>query len=437
MTKPSTPRTSMLFALALACALVGCGSSVSPDAATLDGPADRSLEDRAVVDAVDALDVPEILDVPDVPDAFDASDVVDVVNPDGPIEVPCDPERPAPAGVGRSCGPENAQQCREVHYCGGVFTVGRPEALVPYDLARRVGPAPFEPCDYFRAVARSGYVDAYEVTVGRFRRWVDAGMPRPAVGSRIPPGIVWTQDLDDAAARATVGRNVTDSSLSNWPSVIGLRESACTWTSTPGPNEDRPINCGNKFHEIAFCWWDGKAVINEIAWEYLATNRGTTGTSYGDPVIDAAVCEIADVGALPEFDGRPSLCPRRNLPLPFDARPRDVTSNPAGVFGMFGGLREWIYQVVPVPPGESFRQASRCDRALPQLVIEGAGEWRGSPGAFDAEPPSGTRVTRGVSWVDYSSIREKWKYATSRPGEFPYETNGVDWGFRCQRWERP
>jgi hypothetical protein len=415
------------LALCVSVSVSACGSVVQPDASDVQSDvADSTAPDR-VEDARDVASLDDVADTADVARDVDASD--------GPIVVPCDPERPAPAGVGRSCTAANAEQCREVHYCGGTFVAGHPDAFV-----RRIGAPPYErfqPCDFYRAVARSGYIDTYEVTVARFRRWVEAGRPTPAVGTRINPGVLWTQDAADAVRINPIPLH---SNIARWPNSVGVGIEACTWTPTPGANEDLPMNCVGDTPAIAFCWWDGKQLMNEVAYEYLATNRGTTITSFGAPAIDSRLCDIADVGALAEGPTRGStLCPRRTLPLAFDARPRDVTSSPAGVRALFGGLREWMFPAVDVPPGLFSRQGfGSCDDIFPRVVVEGEGRWtRGAPVVVLGEYQTNDLVARSVAWSDDREMIELWRYATSRVSEFERSSSGVDRGFRCQRWERP
>lgn len=214
----------------------------------------------------------------------------------------------------------------------------------------------------------------------------------------------------------------------------------CTWTPTAGDNEALPINCVEPIQAMAFCWWDGKQLMNEVAYEYLATNRGTTETSFGSSTISASLCDVADIGALAEGTSPGStLCPRRVLPLAFDARPRDVTRDPAGVFNLFGGVREWLFTTVPLPPGfYAGMDPDVCSTLFPRLVVEADGRWvpDGVWLRFEEYSPR-SHVTRGVAWSDNRPMLENWRFATSRPRPFEHQSSGVDRGFRCHRWERP
>jgi hypothetical protein len=417
-------------------ALSACGQRVSAEDGATDVAANDAVDGSSARDVLDAArDVAtDTADASDATDAADVTDVADVADAgDGAIVVPCDPERPAPAGVGRSCTAANAAQCQEVHYCGGAFRAGHPMALVQTPFT--AGSEPFRACDHYTAVARSGYVDAHEVTVARFRRWIDAGRPRPAVGERIAPGITWDRLTDQDFPSVRFPSYVANPMGLQHP---GIGAEACTWTPTPGANENLPVNCVHSGLAMAFCWWDGKQLMNDVAWEYLATNRGRTEVSFGSSVVDGTLCDLADVGARAEGATPGStLGPRRTLPLPFDARPRDVTSDPAGIFGLYGGMREWVLDSLPNPPGLLARNRGTCTAPFPNLVVEGAGRWEVESNLLRLRSYDLVAVSqRGSSWFDRRTDLDRWRYATSRPNEVVPST-GADQGFRCQRWERP
>jgi formylglycine-generating enzyme required for sulfatase activity len=112
-------------------------------------------------------------------------------------------------------------------------------------------------------------LDIYEVTVGRFRDFVNAGAgtqqnpPPVGAGARTLGGIAdqggwdasWNGSLmaDTAALVAAVNCNIKQS-----------------WTDQPGANESMPMNCITWFEAFAFCVWDGGFLSTEVEWNYAA-----------------------------------------------------------------------------------------------------------------------------------------------------------------------
>jgi hypothetical protein len=170
------------------------------------------------------------------------------------------------------------------------------------------------------------------------------------------------------------------------------------------------------------------------------TNRGRTEAPFGATVRDASVCDLADIGGLVEGATPGStLCPTRTLPLPFDGRPRDVTRDPAGVFGMFGGMRELVFMSVTNPPGWYSRQNFACEiEPTNRVVFEGEGYWdihwthRYTLGPYSLH----TLSHRGGAWCDDRRLSTGYAYSAGQPDHYSL-SDGVEKGFRCQRWERP
>lgn len=174
-------------------------------------------------------------------------------------------------------------------------------------------------------------LDKYEVTVGRFRKFVDAvvGGWRPTAGAGKHAHLNAGQGLSNSNAEGGYepgwdpAWNTDDTTYrmhaakSDWNSSLSCSEAYQTWTTTAEANESRPINCVNWYQAAAFCAWDGGFLPSEAEWNYAAAG-GSEQRYYpwSNPANSAVIdCDAAAYSACdgdtlnsgtlsPEGDGR-------------------------------------------------------------------------------------------------------------------------------------
>jgi len=377
-----TVRGSTLECLWFATFAVGCGQVVVPSDAGDARPVD-AVDDRIDESALDsALD-----------------DVVDARDSEQPEDAPCVEPTTRPARSLRSCsGPNGApvEHCREVWSCGGPFTAGSPEAFAgaAFNVPRRQSVG----CDVGTRRANAGYIDAYEVSVARFRTWVQAGYPRPPEDFA-----VWWDNL-------RVGQVLRVEPTFICADTTGGRcgpsdPTRCTYRSTAGPNDNLPVNCVDLHSMLAFCWWEGKHLPSEIQWEFIARNEGRTALPFSDTVMGPLdPCAFGDVAG----------CPRSGLlPKPIDAHPIGQTVRPSGVFSLWGGLTELVWNSARLLPVSCFSTIVQLERGSQRDT------WGRRGRDFLDTSEWATRYDHAATWRGFESV-PSWR----RP----------EVGFRCARW---
>jgi len=219
-----------------------------------------------------------------------------------------------------SCGPAPGESCcASLPVDGGTFFRGYDG--VTAELMSKAYPATVS--DY--------RLDKYEVTVGRFRKFVSSGQgtqanpPQDGAGAHpLIPSSGWSKY-----------NNVRLPPAGGYPAALkcDAQYHAETWTDTAGANENKPIDCLDWYEAFAFCIWDGGFLPTDLEWSYAASG-GDQQRVYAWPnvggvgVID---CEHADTAECEAADGKP-LAVGSNLPK---------GAGRWGHAGLNGGVFEW------------------------------------------------------------------------------------------------
>jgi formylglycine-generating enzyme required for sulfatase activity len=244
------------------------------------------------------------------------------------------------------------------------------------------------------------YLDKYEITVGRFRQFVNAGMGTqvnpPASGAGVHPGITgsgwdsaWNTNLAADAATLTTA----------WMRCYGAYY---TWTDAAGSNESMPINCLDWYTAFAFCAWDGGRLATEAEWNYAASggseqrcypwSNPATSTTIDDS--DAVLCGTACVSC-----GISCISGVQNV-----GSKSPTGDGRWGQSDLAGNVEEWTLDRYASP------YAMPCENCA-ELTAAGFGQ-----------------VLRGGAFANVAS--ELW--SASRSYVFPYYRN-VSIGSRCAR----
>ncbi len=265
----------------------------------------------------------------------------------------------------------------------------------------------------FPAMVSSFRLDKYEVTVGRFRAFVDESLATqsnpPSVGAGANahvPGSGWQaswnqhlpldrQDFLDQI-KCTLGGG--GSPITKFD----------TWTDDVGSNENRPINCVSWYEAMAFCAWDGGYLPTEAEWNYAAAG-GSEQRAYPWSTPPSSVAVDGSRGSYHDDsgcigDGDPA-CTLADL-LPVGSKP--AGDGRWGQSDLLGNVDEWVldwwgdYQT----PCTDCANLTQPSTGSPDRVV------RGSDLFMD---------------VSYGNCHTSHRWA------YPVNGRSYDTGFRCAR----
>lgn len=232
----------------------------------------------------------------------------------------------------RSCVVPSPVGCGRVRLAGGTYAMGDARA---YDYGNSDGYVA-QPAQ--RMITVSAFtLDRFEVSVGRFRRYVEAMGAPTGLSPRVADGL----------------------------------HDACNWTPAAADREAHPLNCVDWSVASAFCAWDvdGGRLPSEAEWEFAA--RGTTQRPW--PWGDGA------------FEPPAWVCWNRSAPTALgtcalDDETYTMGRTPEGLAHLIGNVWEWT--------GDWYQRYARTtcwgDRAQTSPLCN--------------DPSSGQRTIRGGSW---------------------------------------
>jgi sulfatase modifying factor 1 len=256
----------------------------------------------------------------------------------------------------------------------------------------------------YPATLSSFRLDRYEITVGRFRKFVAAYNQNmiPSGTGKNPNNpndsgwsAAWNASLpvDSAALKSSV-KCSSGHSNANYE----------TWTDAVGNNEGRPINCLDWYVANAVCAWDGGRLPTEAEWNYAAA-AGNEQRDYpwgstvpgGNATLAVFGCFYGSVGTGACVDVATNIAPVGSAP---------AGNGKWGHADLAGGMREWVLDLYANPLAQT--SCSNCSNLT----------------------GTGPRVLRGGSWgeessllvTSYRSYSQKFDYSTSQ-------------GARCARAE--
>jgi len=302
------------------------------------------------------------------------------------------------AAAHERCGPATAEDCCRTFYVpGGAFS-------------RSYDGNSFSD-DGFTATVSPFFLDAYEVTVARFRAFVASGQ-WPSTGDGAHPAVPGTAWQVGHASNLPT-------SLAAWSDYFANCDPVYrTWSDAPvdDTSEAMPINCVSWFVAHAFCSWDGGRLPSEAEWNFVASGGAEQRVyPWSDPPSSE---EVSTEHAVYNCDTVNVCASDEALSIPGSRLPRD--SGRWGHADLAGNLVEWVLDAKAWTDGAGMRVPSAsydspCNDCVALDDLE--------------DNPDAHRVIRGGAFFSMDVTELKASAHSSLPDDF----YGPGTGIRCAR----
>ena len=269
-------------------------------------------------------------------------------------------------GLAKTCGPAGNEDC-----CATGQTIPGGTFYRSYDVA---SDGLYTDMSY-PATVSSFRLDRFEVTVGRFRKFVEAGMGTqvnpPAAGSGAHTKIAgsgWDASWNGNLATST----------SALIAALKCQAGHQSWTDTSATNEAFPINCVTWYDAVAFCAWDDAFLPTEPEWNYAASG-GAEQRAYPWSTPSSALaidCSYANYNAnIPSgnfcVDGTNGAVNRVGTEAPKgDGR--------WGQSDLGGNINEWVLDGHATYSNPCTDCANLSAAAIPNRMVRGS-DWANAP----------------------------------------------------------